>query len=228
MDLAARLVHDSADFVAVDKPANWLSVPSRYEDRDPRPILGRELEQLLDARLFPIHRLDLEVSGLVLFAKNADAQKRANRWFEKRLVHKTYQGLSLARDFSHWPENLRRADEGIETGVEMKWRCRLLRGKRRSYEHAKGDDSQTLALCEGPAADGKWRWRLSPLTGRSHQLRFEMSRHGFPLLGDGLYGSRETFADGIALRAVELDLGDVPPEERGALPEILKVKGLWP
>lgn len=227
MELKARLVHDAADFVAVDKPANWLSVPSRYEENDPRPVLGRELEKLLSARLFPVHRLDLEVSGLVLFAKTAEAQRRANGWFERRRVHKTYQGLSLSRDFSHWPENLRKADGEIVVGEEMSWRCRLLRGKRRSYEHEKGDDSRTAAFCEGPDAQGLWRWRLEPLTGRPHQLRFEMSRHGFPLLGDALYGSRREWADGIALRAVELDLREIPAEERGSLPELLRVKGLW-
>ncbi|MBX2989082.1 MAG: RNA pseudouridine synthase [Bdellovibrionaceae bacterium] len=221
------LVFDDGNFVIADKPAGWLTVPSRFEAEDERTVLGRELEKSLNARLFPVHRLDFEVSGLVMFARNPRAHREAGQWFEKRQVTKTYQALSAARDFSHWPPDLRRADEAISVGEELEWRCRLLRGKRRSYEHAKGDLAVTRARLEG-VDEGTWRWSLHPLTGRAHQLRFEMSRHGFPILGDALYGSKAVWEDkAIALRAVHLDLSQAPGRRDWQLPESFQVKGLF-
>lgn len=223
-----EIVWQDDNFVAVDKPAGWLTVPSRYEDEDPRRVLGRELEKSLNVRLFPVHRLDFEVSGLVLFAKNANAHRDAGRWFEQRLVKKTYQALSNRRDFAHWPANLPKADEEIKPGVELEWRCKLLRGKRRSYEHAKGDASVTFALLNNSLTTESLQWILNPHTGRPHQLRFELSRHGFPILGDELYGSKKSWQDGaIALRAVRLDFSGVNNLEKWNLPTELHVKGLF-
>lgn len=205
-----------------------MTVPSRFEATDERKVLGRELEKLTSQRLFPVHRLDQEVSGLVLFATNAETQRIANGWFEKRKVHKTYQALSESeRSFSHWPKDLPRAEAEIPENTSQEWRCRLLRGKRRSYEHEKGDPSVTVAGNLGLDDRGRRKWRLSPLTGRSHQLRFEMSRHGFPILGDALYGSSVSWEAGIALRAVELDLSAIDPGERRGLPDVLRVQGLF-
>ncbi|MBX3033232.1 MAG: RNA pseudouridine synthase [Bdellovibrionaceae bacterium] len=222
-----ELVFDDGNFVIADKPAGWLTVPSRFEAEDDRTVLGRELEKSLKTRLFPVHRLDFEVSGLVMFAKNPRAHREAGQWFEKRQVTKTYQALSGARDFSHWPPDLRCADEAIKEGEDLEWHCRLLRGKRRSYEHAKGDPAVTRARLE-TVEQGTWRWSLHPLTGRAHQLRFEMSRHGFPILGDALYGSKAVWEDkAIALRAVHLDLSLAPGREDWKLPESFQVKGLF-
>jgi tRNA pseudouridine32 synthase/23S rRNA pseudouridine746 synthase len=63
-------------------------------------------------------------------------------------------------------------------------------------------------------------WILEPLTGRAHQLRFELSRHGYPIVGDVLYGAKDIFEKGIALRAIELDLSKV--NDRFGLPEKLQ------
>lgn len=210
--------------LAVDKPAGWLTVPSRFADEDPRKVLGREVEKARGVRIFPVHRLDQEVSGLVLFATDGAAQRRANAWFEKRQVRKTYEAYSGPRDFAHWPANLPKADAPISDGEWQEWRSNILRGKRRSYEHAKGDLAITQARRRQENPE-RLAWDLRPLTGRSHQLRFEMSRHGYPILGDELYGSKANWPEGIALRAVELDFSGV--KDRGDLPERLAVKGLF-
>lgn len=224
-----EIVFENAEFVAVDKPSGWLTVPSRFEKEDARKVLGRELERELNIRLFPVHRLDFEVSGLVVFAKTAAAHRVAGGWFERHRIQKTYEGLSRARDFSHWPENLKAERDEVPVGIQQKWTSRILRGKRRSYEHPKGDPSSTRATLSGQDFAERLQWILQPETGRSHQLRFEMSRHGFPLLGDRLYGSKESWEgpDRIALRAVSLDLSGIGADERRGLPESLFVKGLF-
>jgi tRNA pseudouridine32 synthase/23S rRNA pseudouridine746 synthase len=55
-------------FVILDKDSGVLSVPSRFPDRDERLVAGLELEKLLSKQVFPVHRLDCEVSGILLFA----------------------------------------------------------------------------------------------------------------------------------------------------------------
>ena len=61
--------------VVVDKPAGWLSVPSHAGTADPRPVVGTRLQTQLGGRLWPVHRLDEDVSGLLLFARSAAAHR---------------------------------------------------------------------------------------------------------------------------------------------------------
>ena len=74
-------IFENEALIVVDKPVNWLTTPAREAD-DPRPCLGRRLQDELGFRIFPVHRLDFEVSGLVLFAKTAAAHRLAQAWFE--------------------------------------------------------------------------------------------------------------------------------------------------
>ncbi len=153
--------------------------------------------QQLALRLWPVHRLDAEVSGLLMFAKSAAAHRLLGAGFEHHQIHKTYLAWSTGR-----------LPPDAKLGVAQRWQCRLLRGKKRAYLHAAGKDSVTMAtplLCES----GQTLWRLCPLTGRPHQLRVELARRDCPIVGDSLYGSTATWGCGIALRAIELDLTDL-------------------
>ena len=203
--LSYQILYKSEFFVTVDKPAGILSVPSRQGGADPRRVLGVELEKQLGVRLWPVHRLDEEVSGAILFALSAPAHKAANTWFENRLVEKTYEALSLS-------------DGGMKEGELYTWRCKIARGKKRAYIHEViGKESWTEAKLMGPVAD-YFFWRLCPKTGRSHQLRFEMARHLVPIAGDQLYGGAQWNKPGIGLRSVELDFSKIPAEDRWGLP----------
>ncbi|MBS1983183.1 MAG: RNA pseudouridine synthase, partial [Bdellovibrionales bacterium] len=71
-----KIVFENPHFLAADKAPGWLSVPSRLGADDARPCVGRELEKT-HGRVWPVHRLDLEVSGLILFARNAEAHRAA-------------------------------------------------------------------------------------------------------------------------------------------------------
>lgn len=203
-----QLLLQNERWVAVDKPALWLTTPARTAE-DPRPCLGRKLEAELGVRLFPVHRLDFEVSGIVLFAKDADAHRVMQSWFEHGSIQKTYEAWSAG---------------GRPVGEWQEWHSKLVRGKRRTFEATHGKESLTRARVVESNSDHA-RWELMPLTGRPHQLRFEMSKHGSPILGDKLYGGPPWRADeSIALRAVKLDLSAI--EERLGLPEILTVEGI--
>ena len=204
-----NVIFENNDFIACDKPAGVLSVPDRH--KSDRPCLGLELQKQKGIQIFPVHRLDLEVSGLILFAKNSRGHKASQDWFSKKLLQKKYKALTLNQDFSHWPENVKAAREIIELkpGSEFLWKMNILRGKRRSFESVHGDASETKAIYSGQRG-AYHEWDMYPITGRSHQLRLELSRHGFPILGDQLYGSKVNLDGliwpfgGVALRAVEV------------------------
>ena len=197
------IVFENEHLVAADKPAGLLTVPSRLGSADPRPCLGRALEQKLAIRLWPVHRLDLEVSGLVLFAKTAQAHRTASVAFEERRVEKRYQALT---------EGASKLDE---LPASFLWQSRLVRGKRRTFEAPHGRMAVTRAVAERRTSRGGEEilvFSLRPETGRSHQLRVHLAQAGFCILGDGLYGARLPYENqAIALRSVALSfthLGD--------------------
>ena len=208
-----NVIFENGDFIACDKPAGVLSVPDRH--KSDRPCLGLELQKQKNIQIFPVHRLDLEVSGLILFAKNSRGHKASQDWFSKKLVQKKYKALTLKQDFSHWPENVNAAREtlALKARTEFLWKMNILRGKRRSFESPHGDPAETKAMYMGERGEFH-EWDMYPITGRSHQLRLELSRHGFPIAGDALYGSKVNLSAAqwpfgpLALRAIEITFNE--------------------
>jgi tRNA pseudouridine32 synthase/23S rRNA pseudouridine746 synthase len=162
-----------------------------------------------------------------MYAKNADAHRKANAWFEHKFVQKTYRALTTAQDFSHIPDNVKNSRQhfNLTEGQTFEWRSRILRGKRRAYESTEGKDSLTLAKYLGVTPEGFLEWHLQPVTGRSHQLRFDLSRHGFPIVGDKLYGSKKSLhnPDNIALRAFLIEFSNAPGAKDLGLPSEIRI-----
>ena len=184
---------------------------------DSRPCEGIEWQEKLKTRLFPVHRLDEEVTGILLFAKSDIAHREASLWFENRQISKSYEALTEAKAGAY------------EIGKVLTWKSKLLRGKKRAYEKDFGKPSVTESEFLGAGfVKDSWFWRLKPVTGRPHQLRFEMYKHQHPVLGDVLYGAEAPWGSslGIALRAVRLDLSGCDARERYGLPLELKVDSL--
>ena len=232
-----QIVFQNKQVVAADKRPGWLTVPGRQGAANPRPCLGRQLEKALSARLWPVHRLDFEVSGLVLFARNAGAHRVASAAFESRRVHKTYQALTEG------------AERVTDLPAVLEWQSRLVRGKRRSFEAPHGDPAHTRAravarlpasvLAEAvgappaPGAAGPPEllyFLLDPETGRPHQLRVHLAKAGFPVAGDVLYGALTPppAPDTIALRSVRLAFTDARDRAALGLSGPLEVSGLLP
>jgi len=203
-----KIVFENAHFVVVDKASGWLTIPGRFAEKDERPCLGLKLQEKMGQQIWPVHRLDFEVSGLVVFAKTAVAHKAANSVFEDRSVSKTYIALT---------------EGALSSETIFEWRSKLLRGKKRSYEHELGKLAITKAECLGSTADGYLNWKLLPLTGRSHQLRVHLAQHGYPIVGDKLYGSTRAFNENaIALRAVKLDFTNCAELKAFDLPLVIE------
>ncbi len=227
------IVFENSHVVVCDKASGVLSTPSRFEEDDARLCLGTALQEHLKIQIYPVHRLDFEVSGLVMYAKTTEAHRKANAWFEKKQVHKTYRALTTGQDFAHIPANVGnpRAPIELQEGAHFEWKSLLLRGKRRAYEHAQGKPSLTLATYLGEVVREQGRllqWDLQPVTGRSHQLRFDLSCHGFPIVGDSLYGSKVSWLseNSIALRSYKIDFSEAPGASTLGLPEAIVVIAL--
>lgn len=207
-------------WLAVDKPAGWLCVPGRGERQ--QPVLTHEMSRRLGVRLWPVHRLDREVTGVVLMAKDAESHRRGCLLFEGREVRKVYEA---------WTE----LGPAAPPGEVAEWRMLLERGKKRAYEAPHGKEAVTRARADGQMSRGGvalCRWELSPLTGRSHQLRVGLAKHYAPILGDALYGAAEVVARKaglppamIALRARGLELAPHRAEELG-LPAHIEAQSL--
>ncbi len=185
----------------VEKPSEWLSVPSRLGAEEPRPVLGIELQKQLGQRVFPVHRLDFEVGGIMVFALSEGGHKFISKLWESKSVTKIYEAITHGVPKMHLAS---------KSGL---WTSKLVRGKKRTFEAPHGKDSLTeyelLATKDDKLRKGNSYsyWRLSPLTGRSHQLRYELSHRYQAIVGDKLYGSTLGF-EGIALRAVEIIISE--------------------
>jgi tRNA pseudouridine32 synthase / 23S rRNA pseudouridine746 synthase len=168
-----EFLHDDAELVAVNKPAGLLSVPGRGEHLADC-LMTRVLAVYPHALL--VHRLDRDTSGVMVFALTPHAQRHLGQQFAGRTARKTYVALLSGQlepkigtvDLPlivDWP-NRPRQMVCFETGKPAQTDWRVLR-----YD------------------DGNTRVRLSPKTGRTHQLRVHMMALDHPILGDPLYAS---------------------------------------
>lgn len=166
-----RLIHHDDQILVVEKPAGLLSVPGRGEDR--ADCLIARLRAAFPTVLL-VHRLDLDTSGIMVFALTPHAQKHLGQQFEKRVVKKAY----IARLWGRLEPKAGRVD----LPIIVDWPNR----PRQKVDHTEGRPAQTDWRVIR-ASDAETRVRLSPVTGRSHQLRVHMASLGHPILGDTLY-----------------------------------------
>jgi tRNA pseudouridine32 synthase/23S rRNA pseudouridine746 synthase len=182
-----------AAWVVVDKPAGLPSVPGRTPDL--ADCAASRVQRVFpEARV--VHRLDMATSGLLLFARGADAQRALSRAFEARQVHKVYDAVV---------HGCVPGDGGVvDLPLAADWPNR----PRQQVDRAAGKASVTRYRVS--AADSvASRLELEPLTGRSHQLRVHLAHIGHPIVGDRLYDpGRGDAAPRLMLHARELALAD--------------------
>lgn len=168
------IVHCDDSLLVVNKPAGMLSVPGRGEDKQDC-LSARIQAEYPDARV--VHRLDMATSGLLLFARGAEMQRRLSEMFRNREVSKRYCALVQGRPA---------ADSGeIDLPLITDWPNRPLQ----KVDLEIGKPSLTrYRLTEYDAGRNISRLELEPVTGRSHQLRVHLRAIGYTIVGDTLYG----------------------------------------
>ena len=173
-DVPLSILYEDDLILVLDKPAGLLSVPGKLAGREDC-LISRLQAARWDALL--VHRLDCDTSGVMIFARTKAAQGFLGQEFEKRRAKKTY----LARV---WGEMTKEGGH-VDLPIGADWPNR----PRQMVTDA-GRPAQTDWQVIG-RAPGETRVRLSPLTGRSHQLRVHMLALGHPILGDPIYATGE-------------------------------------
>ncbi|MDO6798719.1 RluA family pseudouridine synthase [Shimia thalassica] len=194
------VLHEDHEIVVVNKPSGLLSVPGR----------GEHLADCLLSRVqvaFPtallVHRLDRDTSGVMVFGQTPHAQRNLSMQFEKRTTKKTY----VARVDGH----LDPKTGTVDLPLIVDWPNRPL--QMVDHENGKPAVTDWRVL---KYSDGETRVRLSPKTGRSHQLRVHMLALGHVILGDPLYakGAALENHDRLMLHSEELRINH-PENGRG-------------
>lgn len=178
--------------LVVDKPSGLLSVPGRGADK--QDCLASRVQQSHPSALI-VHRLDMGTSGLLVLALDKESHRRMGLLFEKRLVEKRYIAVVDGKPETQCGE--------IDLPLITDWPNR----PRQMIDHENGKPAQTFYEClEYDAQNDSTRIRLTPKTGRSHQLRVHMQALGHPILGDELYASEQAVskAERLLLHAYEL------------------------
>ena len=188
-NMPLRWVHVDEACIVVDKPSGLLSVPGRGAHLQDCAA-ARVQARWPDARV--VHRLDMATSGLLLFARGAPAQRKLSDAFAQRAIEKRYVAVVHGA--------VAPASGEIDLPLLTDWPNR----PRQKVDLSDGKPSVTRWRVLGSdPLQHTTRLELTPLTGRSHQLRVHLMALGHPILGDALYAPPEVraSADRLLLHA---------------------------
>jgi len=225
--LGLEILYRDEDILVVNKQSGLLSVPGRGEDKQDCLVTRMQ-------RLFPdtikqpsVHRLDMETSGLVVLAFNAEAHRNLNAQFADGNVHKKYvallEGVLNKADGNYAPK------KGEKTGrIELKFRLDPDNRPHQIYDEEYGKlgitdweniGTETYRFTDATGKEQHFpatRVIYTPQTGRTHQLRLHSAdKHGFglPIIGDTLYGNWQE-GQRLMLHSFELEFNHPKTGER--------------
>jgi tRNA pseudouridine32 synthase/23S rRNA pseudouridine746 synthase len=166
-----RVLYEDEHILVADKPHFLPTIPSgRFLHET---LLVRLRKQRVLEDLVPIHRLDRETAGVVLFSRNPKTRGRYTALFQNRTVRKIYEALAPTHENLSFPKTRRsRMMEG-----EPFFRMKEVSGEANSETHI------SILSNLGPIT----LYRLVPSTGRKHQLRLHLAALGIPVINDKLY-----------------------------------------
>jgi len=191
------ILYQDDDIVVVDKPHFLATMPR-----------GRHVRQTVVTRLrhehglpvvVPAHRLDRLTAGVMLLVIRPELRGAYQTLFAERRVHKTY--LALAPRLASWSGS-----------VEVSNRIIKLRGQLQA-QVVPGDPNARTTVERLTCEDDLCTYRLTPHTGRTHQLRVHCAELGMPIVGDSLYPnvrevSADDFSDPLQLLSQRLEFED--------------------
>lgn len=197
MKTEIKILYEDNHLIAVYKPAGTLVQGDSSGDRclmdDVKEFIKKRDKKPGNVFLGLIHRLDRNVSGIVLFGKTSKGASRISEQFREHTVKKIYQA---------WVEGMLK--EKKATLKDMIKRDGEEQYAELSYNVVEEDRKENKSLL-----------RIELKTGRHHQIRIQLSRLGHPILGDIAYGAKKAFSDQhIELSAVELHFTKATEDER--------------
>ncbi|MGH1456620.1 MAG: RluA family pseudouridine synthase [Alphaproteobacteria bacterium] len=199
-DTPLEIIFKDDHLLVLSKPSGLLSVPGRKEEHQDCLINRVQLEYP-NART--VHRLDMDTSGVVIMAMNSNSHRNLGLQFEKRKTKKEY----IARI---WGDI-----EGENGHIDLPLICDWPNRPLQKIDLTRGKDARTDWKVLEREEDGKFtRVSLSPITGRTHQLRVHMAEIGHPILGDDFYAHERAFKAESRLQLHAKSLMVYHPEDR--------------
>lgn len=182
------VIHEDESIIVVEKPSGMPSVPGL----DGRLSLQEWLNERkgLSAEVVAVHRLDMDTSGVMFFAKTRDAEICLKRQFEEHSVRKTYIARLINRPIFAARMKSPRIDLPLSADYDER--------PRQKVDFKQGKAAYTEYEIISRNSDGTVDVRLYPHTGRTHQLRVHCAHTlglGSPIAGDLLYGAHTTKND---------------------------------
>lgn len=187
MQTKLTIVHQDPHLVAIDKPAGLLVHRSRI-DVHARQFALQMLRDQIGQPVFPIHRLDRPTSGVLLFGLNRDVARNLSHQFESRTIDKQYTAIvrGIPPQSGIWDEPLLEKPDAIVDKLADKDKP-----AQPAITHF-----ETIQSWEVPFSTGKYphsRYsmvKITPKTGRRHQIRRHFNHMAHPIVGDTSHGDR--------------------------------------
>ena len=197
-----NIIFKDNDILIVSKPAGLLSVAGRGEDLKDCLVSRVQKDICADARI--VHRLDMDTSGIMIFARTPAALKHIGRQFEKRAVNKVYRA------------HVHGIVKGARGEVDLPLRCDWENRPKQMVDFEQGKQSLTRwEINDTNETQQYTRLALFPHTGRSHQLRVHCLYMGHPIIGDKFYGAQgKKIADRLFLHAESIEFYHPVTNER--------------
>ncbi|MFH1874211.1 MAG: RluA family pseudouridine synthase [Pseudomonadota bacterium] len=181
-----KVIHEDQHIIVVDKPAGLLSVPDGPEGQESMLAWVQKYLQRKYAKkgafVYPVHRLDAETSGVMVFALS-NAGKKLEDIFKQHQINRRYLAIvegQLLPESGRFQADLEKGD--FKGGKKTKV-AKSSTAKKAVTDYQVKEYYQNASLVE-----------LTVHTGRTHQIRVHLSEAGFPIIGDKVYGGKQTFA----------------------------------
>lgn len=191
MDPYIDVLYQDQHIIVLNKPSGLLTVPGKAPEH-------KDSLELRVKRVFPtakiVHRLDMATSGVIVMALDKDSHKHISQQFEKRQTSKTYH----ARVYGKMAEQ--------QGTVDLPLICDWPNRPKQMVDHQRGKPSITHYQVLD-THDNESLVELTPITGRSHQLRVHMLSLGHPILGDRLYAHQQALGMATRLQLHASQLG---------------------
>lgn len=190
-DFNLKIIYEDNDIIVIDKPSKILTISN---DKEKEKTLYREVSNYLkreNKKVFVIHRLDYDTSGIIMFAKNQKIQK---------LYQENWNKLAKKREYTAIVEGITNSHGHIESYLKMSRTLQVYSSKNNDgllaitdYERIKYNDKYSLL-------------KIHISTGRRNQIRCHMADIKHPILGDSRYQSKTNPLNRLALHANRLEI----------------------
>ncbi len=191
-----HIIYETDDFLAINKPAGVLVHPGRPGETEEGTVVGwlrveyPEIKGVGDEPKFRpgiVHRLDKDTSGILLIAKNQSSFEYLKHLFQTKNIEKTYlalvHGKVIGRGKIDKPIGVKSGS--VKRSVSAK-NMKMIKEAITEYRAVKLFQKGLYSLL-----------RVSPKTGKTHQIRVHLASIGHPIVGDSLYGRKKENALGL-------------------------------